>query len=121
MAYTTKDVLDIVLVGQAAAILLEPMVNLAMTAPAGSIGDVTGDLSGLRGRINKQDMLSGDTAVIEALAPLAELRDYHHRFKSQTAGEGFYTMGFSHYESAPAKVQNDLMKTYARRHKEEIE
>ncbi len=108
-------------VSKAGAILLEPMVTLAITAPADSIGNVTADLSGMRGRINQQDVLTGNTAVIEALAPLAELRDYHHRLKSQTAGEGFYTMEFSHYESAPPKVQNDLMASYAHRHKEEAD
>jgi elongation factor G len=57
--------------------------------------------------------------VIAAEVPLAELKDYGHRLKAQTAGEGFFTMEFSHYDPAPRKVQQELMAAFARRNKDD--
>jgi elongation factor G len=85
-------------VAKARGIVLEPIMDVYITAPVGAIGDITSDLSGLRGRITNQSMLGANQAVIEAQAPLAELRDYHHKLKAHTAGEGSFTLEFSHYE-----------------------
>jgi elongation factor G len=106
-------------IAAAHAIVLEPIVNLAVTAPAAAIGSVAGELSSLRGRISGETVMPGNRALISVQAPLAELTDFGHRLKAQTAGEGLYTMEFSHYEPAPPKLQNELMGSYARRHQEE--
>ena len=102
-------------------IVLEPIVNVSITAPTHSIGNITGDLTGMRGAIRDQSVLPGNLAVIEARAPLAELRDYHQRLKAHTAGEGVYTMEFSHYEPASPRVQNELVQRHAKRQQVEVE
>jgi elongation factor G len=102
-------------IAKAHAIVLEPIVNLTVTAPAGSIGNITGDLVSMRGAIKDQSVLPGNLAVIEARAPLSEVRDYHQKLKAHTAGEGVYTMEFSHYEPAAPRVQNDLVTRHSKR------
>ncbi|MCW8844264.1 MAG: elongation factor G [Gammaproteobacteria bacterium] len=99
-------------VGKAGAIVLEPVVNLHINVPANSIGGVTGDLSSMRGRISDQRMLAGNQAVVEGQAPLAEMEGYYAKLKSHSAGEGSYTMDFSHYEQAPPNVQQTLAENF---------
>jgi len=101
--------------------VLEPIVNLSITAPASAIGSIAGDLRSLRARINGETVLPDHQAVIAVQVPLAELKDYGHRLKALTSGEGVYTMEFSHYEPAPPKLQQDLITAYRRRHTEESE
>jgi len=108
-------------VAQAHGLVLEPILNLSIHAPATAIGNIVGDLSALRARIQNQTVGADSRALIEAQVPLAELKDYGHRLRAQTAGEGTYTMEFSHYEPAPPKLQNELMTAYARRHREDSE
>ena len=108
-------------VQKARPIVLEPIMNVFITAPLNSIGDITGDLSGMRGRISNQSMLGAGQAVIEAQAPLAELRDYHHKLKSHTAGEGSFTLEFSHYEPVPPRVQQEMAGSFARKRQEEAD
>ena len=101
-------------VSKAGAIILEPVVNLHINVPADSIGGVTGDLSSMRGRISDQRMLSGNQAIVEGQAPLAEMEGYYAKLKSHSAGEGSYTMEFSHYEAAPQPVQKALSDNFVR-------
>ena len=108
-------------VANAHAIVLEPMVNLNITAPASAIGSIAGDLKSLRARINGETVLPDNHAVIAVQVPLAELKDYGHRLKALTSGEGVYTMEFSHYEPAPPKLQQDLITAHRHRHAEENE
>jgi len=108
-------------VAKARGIVLEPILNLSITAPASAIGSIAGDLASLRARINSEMVLPDRHAVIEAQVPLAELTDYGRRLKAHSAGEGVYTTEFSHYEPAPAKLQQELMAAYARQHREESE
>lgn len=108
-------------VAKARPIVLEPIMNVFITAPVNSIGDITGDLSGMRGRISNQAMLGASQAVIEAQAPLAELRDYHHKLKSHTAGEGSFTLEFSHYEPVPPRLQQEMTGAFARRRQDEAD
>jgi elongation factor G len=108
-------------IAQAHPIVLEPIVNLSINAPAGAIGGITGDLISMRGRISQQSVLPGNAAHIDAQAPLSELRDYHHRLRAQTSGEGVYTMEFSHYEPAPPKLHQELIGSYAKRRKEDTD
>jgi elongation factor G len=108
-------------VAKARPIVLEPIMNVFITAPMHAIGDITGDLSGMRGRISNQSMLGASQAVIEAQAPLAELRDYQHKLKSHTAGAGSFTLEFSHYEPVPPRVQQDMAAVFARRRQEDAD
>lgn len=99
-------------IGNAAATLLEPFVDLEVTTPSASIGNITGDLSSRRARIGQSDSGSNGEVTITARAPLAELENYDARLKSLTGGEGSYRMEFSHYEFAPAGVQKKLAEAY---------
>jgi elongation factor G len=96
----------------AGAIVLEPIVRVAISTPSGAIGDVTSDLATRRARINGQDTLAGGRAEITALVPLAELQDYLSRLKALTGGEGTYTMDLSHYDPVPPRKQQELVSAF---------
>jgi elongation factor G len=96
----------------AAPILLEPIVNIEVITPSGHVGDVVGDLSSRRGRINDTQALSPRTTNVVAQVPMAELAEYAARLTSMTAGEGSYTVEFSHYEAAPHHIQQKLAQQF---------
>ena len=100
---------------KAKPMILEPVVSLVMTAPDGSFGDLSGDLSSRRGKITSTESLGAGTVTIHAEAPLAELQDYLAKFKSITGGEGSYALQHSHYETVPRDIQNRLAKEYRKR------
>ncbi|HQY87181.1 MAG TPA: elongation factor G [Tepidisphaeraceae bacterium] len=85
--------------------LLEPVVKVEVIVPDDKLGAITGDLSGKRGRIQSTDTMSGGYSRVTALAPLGELLTYNAQLKSATGGQGSFTMDFSHYDPAPAQVQ----------------
>jgi elongation factor G len=97
---------------EAGPIVLEPIVRVAISTPAASIGDVTSDLATRRARISGQDTLPGGRAEIQALVPLAELQDYLSRLKALTGGEGTYTMDLSHYDPVPPRKQQELAAAF---------
>jgi elongation factor G len=99
-------------VSQARPIVLEPIVNIEITIPNESMGDITGDLSSRRGRVSSTDVLSGGMVTIKGQVPLAELSDYQSRLKSMTGGEGSYSMELSHYDPAPANIQKELVSHF---------
>ena len=94
---------------KAKPVILEPIVNLEVTIPASYMGDITGDLSGRRGRILGQDVLPGGQCVIKAQAPLAEVMQYNSQLRSVTGGQGSYSMELSHYEPVPGQVQQQII------------
>jgi elongation factor G len=77
-------------------------------APADSVGTITGDLSGRRGRISGTDTRARGMMAINAQVPLAELEGYASQLKSMTGGQGSYNIEFSHYEAVPADIQQRL-------------
>ncbi len=93
---------------KARPIVLEPIAHVEVTTPPGHVGDITGHLSGVRGRIYGNDTLSSNRVRIKADVPVAELGDYQTTLKSLTGGEGAYTMSFDHYDSVPSDVQKRL-------------
>jgi len=103
-------------------ILLEPIVNLEVVVPTANVGDITGDLAGRRGRIQGQDMLPGNMAVIRAQVPLAEVQQYNSQLKSVTGGQGSYSVELSHYEPVPPNVtQQIIARRKAQKEKEKEE
>jgi elongation factor G len=94
--------------------LLEPIVNMEITMPAEYVGDIAGDLSGKRGRVQGQDMLPGNMMVIKAQVPLAEIANYDSQLKSVTGGQGSYSMTLSHYEVVPPNVQQQVVAQYTK-------
>ncbi|MDH3584031.1 MAG: elongation factor G, partial [Phycisphaerae bacterium] len=92
--------------------ILEPIVDMEITVPENNMGDIAGDLSGKRGRIQGTDTIPGGMVLIKAQAPLAELGQYQNQLKSVTGGQGSFSMELSHYEAVPANVQQQLVSTY---------
>ena len=80
-----------------------------MTVPAKYTGAILGDLPTKRAHVENQDSLPGDLTVIYARAPLAEVTRYAAQLGSITQGQGSYAMEFSHYETVPANVQQQIV------------
>ena len=99
-------------VQKANPIVLEPVMRLEITAPASSIGDITGDLATRRARINGNSTLPGQRATVQALVPLAEISEYQLRLKALTGGEGAYAMELSHYDPVPPRRQQQLVQAW---------
>ena len=94
---------------QAHPVLLEPIVEMEVTVPSRYTGAILGDLNTKRARIENQDSLPGDLAVIKAKVPLAEVTRYAAQLGSITQGQGSYTMEFSHYDLVPGNVQQQIV------------
>lgn len=99
-------------VSKARPVVMEPIVNLSINTPEASIGDVTSDLSGRRGWVTGTEPAPGGRAQIVAQAPLSELSDYASRLKSLTAGEGAYSLEFSHYAPVSPDTQKELVEAF---------
>ncbi len=93
-------------------IVVEPIVDVEISAPDAAMGDITGDLSARRGQVNGTHNGSAGTMVIRGQAPLAELAGYQSRLNAMTAGQGRYTLSLSHYEAVPPAVQQQLMSQH---------
>ncbi len=91
--------------------VLEPIVNIEISAPEQNIGDITGDLASRRGQVSGTTSSSGALAVV-AQAPLSELASYQSRLNALTGGQGRYTIEFSHYEPVPPQIQQQLMSQH---------
>ncbi|KAA0213530.1 MAG: elongation factor G [Leptolyngbya sp. PLA3] len=105
-------------VKKARPVLLEPIVILEVTCPADYMGDIAGDLSTKRGRVQDTRMLAGGICTVVAQAPLSELQNYSTELKSITGGSGSYTMEYSHDENTPPHIQQEVVAAFAG-HKEE--
>lgn len=96
-------------------VVLEPVVQLAITVPIDAVGDVTGDLAGRRGEVQgtggEATLLEAHT-VVRARVPQAELNGYQSRLNALTGGQGRYTYEDSHYAAAPPTVQLALMQAW---------
>ena len=96
-------------VKQAGPILLEPIMDVAITVPDEFIGQISGDISSRRGRIMTSDV-KGKKQVIKAKIPLSLMFKYATDLRSMTAGRGSYTMKMSHYDQAPGKVTEQVIE-----------
>ena len=97
---------------KARPIVLEPIVNVEITAPEAKMGDIAGELSGHRAHIKGSDTPRPGTVQISAQAPLSEMEHFPARLKSLTAGHGSYSLEFSHYEPAPAQLMQKLVAAH---------
>ncbi len=99
-------------VSKARPLVLEPVVNLDVTVPEATMGDITGGLASKRARINGTDAARGGEIIVKAQVPLAELGDYANELKAATGGQGRYTIELSHYEPVPPQLQRQLADSY---------
>jgi elongation factor G len=93
-------------------IVLEPLVNIEVTAPESAMGDLTGDLAAKRGHITGSQPRAAGTVGITGQMPLAELGDYQSRLKSLTGGQGSYSLAFSHYAQVSTETQARLASAF---------
>ncbi|MHC4252206.1 MAG: elongation factor G, partial [Planctomycetota bacterium] len=100
-------------VAKAKPVLLEPIVTMEIVVPSRFMGDITGDISGRRGRIQGMDSL-GDMQVVKAQVPAAEVQTYGSELQSLTGGEGYFTMEFSHYDVVPSNVAQQVIAQYTK-------
>lgn len=91
--------------------LLEPVVTLTISIPDENMGDVIGDLSSRRGKVQGSDSLAGITEI-KAQVPMNEVLRYAPDLRSMTGGQGSFTMEFSHYEEAPQPVTEKVVAEY---------
>ena len=106
-------------VSKAGPVVMEPVVNIEINVPSSAMGDITGDLSGKRGRVNGTTALPNNRISIEGQVPLSELGNYQSKLKSITGGEGSYTIDFSHYDPVPPRVQQELAAAFKPRDEED--
>jgi elongation factor G len=99
--------------------VLEPIVELEVSAPEQYMGDISGGLAAKRARISGTDSVRDGEISVREQVPLSELEGYAAELKSATAGRGRYALDFSHYEPVPAQVQAKLVEAYKPRHEED--
>ena len=93
---------------KAAPVLLEPIMRVEVTVPEEYMGDVIGDISSRRGRIEGSEDING-SKLIRGFVPLAEMFGYSTTLRSKTQGRGAYSMFFSSYEQVPKSVQEKVL------------
>ncbi|MFS0562417.1 elongation factor G [Terribacillus sp. 179-K 1B1 HS] len=93
-------------------VILEPLVKVEVVIPEEYMGDIMGDITSRRGRVEGMDT-RGPSQVVNAFVPLAEMFGYATALRSNTQGRGTYTMTFDHYEEVPKSVGEEIIKKNA--------
>ncbi len=88
-------------------VLLEPIMSLEVTVPMEYMGDVMGNISSKRGKIEGMEA-KGNAQIIKAFIPLSGMFGYANSLRSITAGRGTFTMQFSHYEVVPESIAKKM-------------
>jgi len=104
---------------QARPTLLEPIMNVEVQSPVEYAGDLMGDFTSRRGRVSGMDT-KGNTQIIRAQVPMAEMLNYQNDLISMTQGRASYTMEFSHYDFVP-QLQSEKIIAAARAAREGVE
>jgi elongation factor G len=94
---------------KAAPVLLEPIMGVEVVTPDEYMGDVMGDLSSRRGRIEGMEA-RGNTQVVRAQVPLSEMFGYSTDLRSRTQGRATYTMQFHSYQQVPEVISQEIVK-----------
>ncbi|NNC75039.1 MAG: elongation factor G, partial [Acidimicrobiia bacterium] len=89
--------------------LLEPVMEVEVVTPEDYMGDVIGDLSSRRGKIESMDQ-RGNARVVTALVPLSEMFGYATDVRSQTQGRAAYSMQFHSYQEVPNTIAEEIVK-----------
>ena len=90
-------------------VLLEPMMLVTITVPEENLGDVMGHVTARRGRVDGMEA-HGNSQIVRAFVPLAEMFGYATVLRSATQGRGTFMMVFDHYEDVPKSVQEEIIK-----------
>ena len=89
--------------------LLEPVMKVEVITPEEYMGDVMGDLSSRRGRIEGMEA-NGNTQTVRAQVPLSEMFGYSTDLRSRTQGRATYTMQFDSYQQVPGAIADEIVK-----------
>ncbi|WP_077623960.1 elongation factor G [Sediminibacillus massiliensis] len=98
--------------GKCQPVLLEPMMKVEVVIPEEYMGDIMGDVTSRRGRVEGMGA-RGNTQVVNAFVPLSEMFGYATALRSNTQGRGQYTMHFDHYEEVPKSISEEIIKKNA--------
>ncbi|RYM04816.1 elongation factor G [Sporolactobacillus sp. THM7-7] len=90
-------------------VILEPIMKVEVSMPEEYLGDIMGDITSRRGRVDGMGARSG-AQVVNAHVPLAEMFGYATSLRSSTQGRGTFTMQFDHYEEVPKSVSEEIIK-----------
>lgn len=90
-------------------VILEPIMKIQIIMPEDYLGDITGDLSAKRGRIDSMEDRMG-IKVVNAMVPLSELFGYATKLRSMTQGRGSFTMEFDHYDQVPGNIAQEIIE-----------
>jgi elongation factor G len=104
---------------QARPVLLEPIMHVQVSAPDQYSGDLMGDLSSRRGRIEGSDA-RGHNVVVKAMVPFAEMLSYATDLTSMTQGRASYSMEFSHYDYLPNELADKVIAAHKAAHGEAL-
>ena len=90
--------------------ILEPMMKVEIEVPEENTGDIIGDISSRRGRVEGMEIIEG-TGIqkIRAIVPLAEMFGYATDIRSKTQGRGTFSMEFSKYEQVPTNIETEII------------
>ncbi len=99
-------------VGRANPVLLEPVMDVEIISPEEYMGDVMGDLSRRRGRVQGMDNSPSGT-IVKVEVPLKEMFGYATSLRSATQGRSTYSMKFSEYAEVPASVASEFLERFA--------
>jgi elongation factor G len=90
-------------------VLMEPVMKVEVVTPEDYVGDVIGDLSSRRGRIDGMNVRA-NARVIDAFVPLVGMFGYATDLRSKTSGRANYSMQFDHYEQTPVEVSEKILQ-----------
>ncbi|MCP1146480.1 elongation factor G [Lysinibacillus endophyticus] len=90
-------------------VLLEPVMKVEVVIPEEYLGDIMGNITSRRGRVEGMEA-RGNAQVVRAMVPLSEMFGYATTLRSATQGRGVFSMVFDHYEEVPKSIADDIIK-----------
>jgi elongation factor G len=99
----------------ASPVILEPVLNIAVTVPDGYTGDIMGDLTVKRAHVSGMTPAGDGYTTIEATVPSSEIQRYATDLRSLTQGRGTFTTTFSHYQQVPSHLTDSIIAAHRAR------
>ena len=96
-------------VSKCSPVLLEPMMKVEVVIPEEYLGDIMGNITSRRGRVEGMEA-RGNAQVVRAMVPLSEMFGYATTLRSATQGRGVFSMVFDHYEEVPKSISEEIIK-----------
>ncbi|MEC2057943.1 elongation factor G [Peribacillus psychrosaccharolyticus] len=90
-------------------VILEPIMKVEVVIPEEYMGDIMGDITSRRGRVEGMEA-RGNTQMVKSMVPLSEMFGYATSLRSNTQGRGTFSMHFDHYEEVPKSISEEIIK-----------